>query len=109
MPARFRSLSDRLVVSSSKALSVLSRQLEGEDATCLELDMRQIPTMWANARKQRREDAEAANLAAAKNGHLTENDSSGDAMMESMIMVPTEQLQLQKCTRRRSVKRLSYW
>jgi hypothetical protein len=83
MLARFRSLSDneRLVVASSKALSVLSRQMEGEDATRLESDKRQNPTMWANARKQKGEDVAAANLAAAKNEHLTENDSSGDAIL----------------------------
>ena len=62
-----------------------ARQLEGEDATRLELDMCQNPMMWANARKQKREDVAAANLAAAKDGHLTENDSSGDGMMESML------------------------
>ena len=39
--------------------------------------MRQNPTMWANTA--------AANLATVKNGHSTENDSSGDAMMESTL------------------------
>ena len=69
----------------AKYIYHLSRQIGGDDVTALEMDIQQNPEMWANARRQSRENSIAAAHVALKHGHLTKGGLRAHTFMEKML------------------------